>query len=55
MTADAYLEDGTGLAPLDDPFDVMYVGWSFLRSRLLVTALELGVFTTLADRSRSAD
>ncbi|MGI5519953.1 methyltransferase [Micromonospora sp. CA-259024] len=39
------------LVPLDDPFDVMHVGWSFLRSRLLATAMELGVFTTLGDRA----
>jgi hypothetical protein len=54
VTADAFVADGTEL-PLDDPFDVMYVGWSFLRSRLLTTALELGVFSTLGDRTLSAD
>jgi 8-O-methyltransferase len=35
---------------LEDPYDVMFVGWSFVRSRLLSAALELGVFAALAER-----
>ncbi|NUS13153.1 MAG: methyltransferase [Streptomyces sp.] len=34
---------------LDDPFDVMMLGWSFMRSRVVSAALELGLFTRLGD------
>ncbi|MCP3760766.1 acetylserotonin O-methyltransferase, partial [Streptomyces sp. TBY4] len=34
--------------PIDDAFDIMLVGWSFMRSKLLMTALELGLFEELA-------
>ncbi|HZF91515.1 MAG TPA: methyltransferase [Streptomyces sp.] len=45
-------EPGAARRPgaLEDPYDVMLVGWSFLRSRLLTAASELGVFTALAER-----
>ncbi|MFE5401260.1 methyltransferase [Streptomyces sp. NPDC056580] len=41
----------TGGRPLEDPFDVMFVGWSFFRSRLLTAAMELEVFSTLGEGS----
>ncbi|MGX1881798.1 methyltransferase [Streptomyces sp. NPDC055287] len=39
----------SGRPPLHDPFDVMFVGWSFFRSKLLTAAMDLGVFTVLGD------
>lgn len=39
---------------LEDPYDVMFVGWSFLRSTLLTTALRLEVFATLGDGELTA-
>jgi hypothetical protein len=39
--------DSPAIAPLTDPFDIMLVGWSFLRSRLLIAAIELELFDTL--------
>ncbi|NEA55104.1 methyltransferase domain-containing protein [Streptomyces sp. SID13666] len=41
--------------PVTDPFDVMFVGWSFFRSKLLTAALDLEVFSVLGDRSLSAE
>ncbi|MFD9432709.1 methyltransferase [Streptomyces sp. NPDC060002] len=41
--------------PLQDPFDVMFVGWSFFRSRLLTAAMDLGVFSALGDGSLGAE
>ncbi len=38
--------DVTG--PIDDAFDIMLVGWSFVRSKLLMTALDLGLFEELS-------
>lgn len=32
---------------LDDPFDVMLIGWSFVRSKLLMAAVELNLFEEL--------
>lgn len=46
---------GTPAAPLDDPFDVMLVGWSFLSGGLLTAALDLGVFDTLGDGRLGAE
>ena len=54
MTAETLVAGRNGPAALEDPFDVMYVGWSFLRSRLLAAALELDVFAVLGDRSLTA-
>ncbi|MFB7677893.1 methyltransferase [Kitasatospora purpeofusca] len=42
-----------GEPPLDDPFDVMFTGWSFFRSKLLNAAMDLEVFSTLGDGSLS--
>ncbi|MFF8955255.1 methyltransferase [Streptomyces sp. NPDC014894] len=39
----------SGRPPLDDPFDVMFVGWSFFRGKLLTAAVDLGVFTALGE------
>jgi 8-O-methyltransferase len=36
------------IQPLDDAFDIMLVGWSFVRSKLLMTALDLGLFAELS-------
>ncbi|SEQ07897.1 8-O-methyltransferase [Streptomyces sp. yr375] len=41
--------------PLEDPFDVMFVGWAFFRSRLLTAALDLEVFSVLGERLLSAE
>ncbi|MFG2652137.1 methyltransferase [Streptomyces sp. NPDC048436] len=40
---------------LDDPFDVLFVGWSFFRSKLLTAAQDLGVFTALGDEALGAE
>lgn len=44
----------TGERPLEDPFDVMFTGWSFFRSKLLTAAMDLGVFAALGDDSLGA-
>ncbi|MFE6165778.1 methyltransferase [Streptomyces sp. NPDC056486] len=44
-----------GRPPLHDPFDVMFLGWSFFRSKLLTSAMDLGVFTSLGDNRLSAE
>ncbi|WP_406384920.1 methyltransferase [Streptomyces sp. NBC_01618] len=41
--------------PLRDPYDVMFVGWSFFRSKLLTAAMDLGVFSVLGDGSLSTE
>ncbi|MGP2439222.1 methyltransferase [Streptomyces sp. JW3] len=41
-------------APLDDAFDIMLVGWSFMRSKLLMTAMEMGLFEALSKESGTA-
>ncbi|MFD7405450.1 methyltransferase [Streptomyces sp. NPDC059866] len=41
--------------PLDDAFDIMLVGWSFMRSKLLLTAMELGLFEALSKESGTAE
>lgn len=43
------------VAPLDDAFDIMLVGWSFMRSKLLMTALEMGLFEALAKEPGTAE
>ncbi|MFE4368973.1 methyltransferase [Streptomyces sp. NPDC056835] len=45
---------GTG-APLDDAFDIMLVGWSFMRSKLLMTAMELELFEALGKEPGTAE
>lgn len=45
----------TAERPLQDPFDVMFVGWSFFRSKLLTAALDLEVFSVLGDGALSAE
>ncbi|MFB6522556.1 methyltransferase [Streptomyces sp. NPDC056401] len=35
--------------PVTDPFDVMFVGWSFFRGKLLTAAMDLDVFSALGD------
>ncbi|MFJ9131362.1 methyltransferase [Streptomyces sp. NPDC102340] len=42
-------------AALDDAFDIMLVGWSFMRSKLLMTALDMGLFETLAKEPGTAE
>ncbi|MFE2288862.1 methyltransferase [Streptomyces sp. NPDC059443] len=44
----------TGERPLEDPFDVMFTGWSFFRSKLLTAAMDIGVFSVLGDDSLGA-
>ncbi|MEU1463081.1 methyltransferase [Streptomyces sp. NPDC005727] len=59
MTSTEFETDGaalrrsrrTGEQPLEDPFDVMFVGWSFFRSKLLTAAMELRVFSILGEGS----
>ncbi|KJY34224.1 methyltransferase [Streptomyces sp. NRRL S-495] len=41
---------GADRVALDDAFDVMLVGWSFVRSKLMMTALDLGLFEALGKR-----
>ncbi|WP_372410328.1 methyltransferase [Streptomyces luteireticuli] len=41
--------------PVDDPFDIMLLGWSFMRSRLLMTALDLDLFRALEEEMLTAD
>lgn len=41
--------------PLDDAFDIMLVGWSFMRANLLMSALELGVFEELGTQPGTAE
>lgn len=54
MTADGIAAAGRefpGGGGLDDPFDVMMLGWSFMRSRVVSAALELGLFTRLGEQA----
>ncbi|MFR9776134.1 methyltransferase [Micromonospora sp. MS34] len=53
--ADAARLDSPVESALEDPFDVMFVGWSFVRSKLVTVALDLGVFATLGEKSLSAE
>ncbi|MFC4499204.1 MULTISPECIES: methyltransferase [Streptomyces] len=46
--ADNSVPTASTAGPIDDPFDIMLVGWSFMRSKLLMTALELGLFEELS-------
>lgn len=49
---------GAGTVPgggLDDPFDVMMLGWSFMRSRVVSAALELGLFGRLGEQAMTAE
>ncbi|HEY5836866.1 methyltransferase [Streptomyces sp.] len=41
--------------PIDDPFDILLVGWSFVRGNLLMSALELGVFEELGKAPGTAE
>ncbi|MFU8850853.1 methyltransferase [Micromonospora sp. SL1-18] len=53
--ADEARLDSPAESGLEDPFDVMFVGWSFVRSKLVTAALDLGVFATLGDGSLSTE
>jgi 8-O-methyltransferase len=41
--------------PLDDPFDILLVGWSFMRGNLLMSALEFGLFQELGKDPGTAE
>lgn len=56
-TSDEASFPGPGRAaerPLEDPFDVMFAGWSFFRSKLLTAAMDLGIFSVLGEGSLGA-
>ncbi len=40
--------------PIDDPFDIMLVGWSFMRGNLLMSGLEVGLFQELGKEPGTA-
>ena len=44
-----------GTAPVEDAFDIMLVGWSFMRSKLLMAALDVGLFAQLGKEPGTAE
>ncbi|WP_320783999.1 methyltransferase [Streptomyces sp. CRN 30] len=54
MTTSEKTVSATPGAPLDDAFDIMLIGWSFMRSKLLMTAMDMGVFEALSKEQGTA-